>query len=92
MRKSLVTKNQQFQELIEQAEKNQVDFVHILADTWFGSKTNMQCIQEMKIFFVFGLKSNRTVALSEADKKKGRFVQLKTLDLLEGQSKKIWIK
>ncbi len=40
-RKSSVTKNQLFQNLIAQSITNKVMFDYVLADSWFGSKANM---------------------------------------------------
>ena len=34
---------------------------------------------------IIGIKSNRTVALSEEDKKKGKFTKVSKLDLKDGQ-------
>ena len=39
-----------------------------------------------------GIKSNRTVALSEKEKLKGNFRKVSKLDLEDGQSIKIWVK
>jgi hypothetical protein len=41
-RKSSVTKNQLFQNLIDQAITNKVMFDYVLADNWFGSKANIR--------------------------------------------------
>ena len=41
---------------------------------------------------IIGIKSNRTVALSEEDKKKGEFTKVSKLDLKDGQSIHVWMK
>ena len=42
--------------------------------------------------FIIGIKSNRTVALSEKEKLKGDFTKVSKLDLEDGQSIKVWVK
>ena len=68
-------------------------FDWILADNWFGAKENLEYINNViKKKFIIGIKSNRTVALSENEKLKGDFTKVSKLDLEDGQSIKIWIK
>ncbi len=62
-------------------------------DSWFGSKENMNFIhKDLGKHFVTALKSNRTIALSEEDKKQGRFTSVKSLDWSEQTPKTAWIK
>ena len=42
--------------------------------------------------FIIGIKSNRTIALSSKDKKLGKFQQISSLDMQDGESKKVWLK
>ena len=92
-RKSSVTKNEHFRELINQCIKNQVLFEHILADNWFGSAENMNYIHDdLKSLFIIGVKSNRTVALSKEDRVLGKFQQVSSLDIEDGESKQVWLK
>jgi len=92
-RKAAVNKNQHFRQLIQQACNNHVLFEWVLADNWFGSKANMEFIHdELQKSFIFGIKSNRTLALSENDAKNGRHQQVRTLELEEGVVYKAWLK
>ena len=91
-RKSSISKNQYFRNLIQKATENQVLFDHILADNWFGSKENMEFIESLGKKFIIGIKSNRTVALSGKDKKLGKFQPVSSLDMQDGESKKVWLK
>jgi hypothetical protein len=92
-RKAAVNKNQHFRQLIQQACNNHVLFEWVLADNWFGSKANMAFIHdELQKSFIFGIKSNRTLALSENDAKNGRHQQVRTLELEEGVVYKAWLK
>ena len=92
-RKSNVTKNQLFRKLIKQACDNQVLFLHILADNWFGSKENMEYIHnDLKKLFIFGIKSNRKLALSKEDAIQGKFQPAKSLEIKEDVAQKAWLK
>lgn len=92
-RKSTITKNELLRELVSQAVSNDVLFAYVLADTWFGAKDNMEFVHDtLGKYFIFGVKSNRTVALSEADKQNGQFQQVQSLSLEDGQSLTVWLK
>lgn len=92
-RKSSTTKNELFRSLIDQAVKNNVLFDYILADNWYGSKANMAHIHnDLHKSFIIGIKSNRTLALSENDANNGRYQQVRTLELEEDVAYTIWLK
>ncbi|MFV9507408.1 MAG: transposase [Oscillochloridaceae bacterium umkhey_bin13] len=81
-RRSPIEKNVYFREMVQQAVRNSIAFMYVLCDVWFASAENMRFIKiTMEKDFVMPLKSNRKIALSEADKKQGRYVQLGNLDL-----------
>ena len=88
-----MNKNQHFRQLIQQACTNHVLFEWVLADNWFGSKDNMEFIHDdLQKSFIFGIKSNRTLVLSENDAKNGRYQQVRTLELEECVVYKAWLK
>ena len=92
-RRSSVTKNELFREMLTQATKNQLKFDHVLADNWFGAKKNMEFIHlDLKKNFIFGIKANRLVALSESARKKGQYQTLNSLDLKDKEIKTVWLK
>jgi hypothetical protein len=92
-RQSSISKNQMFRSMIAQAISNKVKFEYVLADTWFGAKKNMEFVHyEMKKKFIFGVKANRLIALSEEDKKKGQYQNLNTLPLKDGEKRIVWLK
>ncbi len=93
VRKASVTKNEHFRNLVQQACNNQVKFEYVLADNWFGSKDNMEYIHyELGKKYIFGLKANRLVALSEEARKKGQYQNLNTLEVKDGEARKLWLK
>jgi len=93
VRRASITKNEYFRQLTRQAQRNEVKFDYILADNWFGAKENMEFIHyELTKMFIFGLKANRLVALSEEERKKGQYHSLSTLQLKDGEVRKAWLK
>lgn len=91
-RKSSISKNEHFRNIIGQSITNKVLFEYVLADNWFGSKENMQFINAFNKKFIIGIKSNRTVALSAKDRKLGEFQQVSSLNMQDGESKQVWLK
>jgi hypothetical protein len=92
-RKASISKNELFQGLVSQAVKNKVSFDYVLADNWFGSKANMELIHYgLKKTFIFGIKSNRTAALSEQAKIRGQFQKVSSIALEDEQATKVWLK
>lgn len=74
-RKSAVSKQEHHRNLIRAAVTNDINFKYVLNDTWFSSTENMNFVKiEMKKDFVMPIKSNRKVALSDADKASGYYV------------------
>ena len=92
-RQSYITKNQMFRSIIQQAIENQVKFDYVLADNWFGAKDNMEFIHyEKQKKFIFGIKSNRLIALSNEERKKGQYHNLKSLGLNDREKRIVWLK
>src|SRR5512138_596650 len=81
-RRSPVSKNTVGQELIKQAVRNRLPFRFVLFDVWFASAETMVFIKHQQHRdFICPLKTNRKVALSQADKQQGRYVRVDTLEL-----------
>lgn len=91
-RASLVTKNEQMREMIATCMANQLKFRYVLMDSWYAAQENFEFIVKKNRHFIAALKDNRLVALSEADKKKGRFVRIDTLQLSDKQAVRGWLK
>lgn len=91
-RSSEVTKNEQMREMIGTCIDRQLKFRYVLMDSWFAAKENFEYIVKKKKHFIAALKDNRLVALSEEDKKEGRFVRVDTLQLKDKQSVRGWLK
>ena len=86
------TKNEMTREMVASVKSKQVPFRYVLADIWFSSADNMVFIkQSAKKDFILPLKNNRKVALSEADKKCGRWVKLASLNLEPGTSRTVYL-
>lgn len=81
-RRSPTTKNERMRRMLRACTKNQIRFKYVLADVWYASAENMRvCRLDLEKHFVFPLKKNRNVALSEADKQVGRFTAVSELEL-----------
>ena len=92
-RRSSVSKNVLFRNQIKQAIKNNIAFDYVLADSWFGSKENLKTIHfEFKKMFIIGIKKNRLISLSNEERKKGQYQNLKTLNLKNSEKIKVWLK
>lgn len=92
-RKSEVTKNEQLRNMVDTCVRNQLKFTWVLADIWFASTENMIHITHTRHKdFIMAMKSNRLVALSEADHKKTRYTRLDQLDWPEAGVVTGWLK
>lgn len=92
-RKSEVTKNELMRNMLKVCIHNKLLFKYVLTDSWFSSKENMNFIKlDLKKEFIMALKSNRTVALTEADRQKGHFVRVDSIELEPNTIKKVYIR
>ena len=93
-RRSPITKNEMVrQRLHVLTNKNKVKYRYIVWDTWFSSKENLDFVHyDLKKVFVAALKSNRKVALSEQDKKQGKYQKAEQLDFQSNCPKLVWLK
>ena len=92
-RKSDRTKNEMMRDMLSVCQQNQLTFCYALFDIWFSSAENMKFIvNKMGKDFISAVKGNRLVALSEADKKAGRFIHMSDLDYPEQKPLKVWVK
>jgi len=92
IRRSTKTKNEQLRSIVQQAVTNQIKFDYILADNWFGAKKNMDFIHfNLKKKFIFGIKSNRLVKISNIEKK-GQFQKLNSIKLRDGETIQVYLK
>lgn len=90
-RVSPVTKNEHFRQLLRFCVKN-VPFRYVFSDVWYASAENMKYIRrDLKRHFLMPLKSNRNVALSTYDKRRGNYVTVETLPLKEGATITVYL-
>lgn len=92
-RRATITKNELTRKQLKICQGNNLKYKYVLADSWFSSKENMSFItQALDKHFIMALKSNRTLALSEEDKRQGRFIRIDSLNWSEQISVKGWLK
>jgi hypothetical protein len=81
-RRSPVTKNESYRDLLRQSKQNQIPFRYVLNDVGFASADNMMFVKhELDRDFVMPIKTNRKDALSLEDKKQGRYERVDALDI-----------
>lgn len=90
-RVSTLTKHDLFQQLITQAISNKLTFKYILADSWFCSVTNINFVATKNLSFIFPIKSNRKVYLSESDKALGLHQSTESLAWEEDKCLLVWL-
>ena len=90
-RKSATTKNEMMREMIKVCLGNGLKFRHVLMDSWFAATENFDYITSKGKHFIAALKDNRLVALSEEDRKQGRFTAISSLELPEQQAVRCWL-
>lgn len=90
-RVSSKTKNELFREMIVRCDGN-FRFDYVVADSWYSSAANMELIkQQLHSNFIIALKSNRLVALSQADKESNNYINIDSLQP-EQQAVEVWFK
>jgi len=93
-RRSEVTKNELVRNrLFVLCKHNRIKFRYVLWDSWFSSKENFDFVHfTLKKYFIGALKSNRLVAVSEADKKQGKYIKVTELDFQSNPQQVVWLK
>lgn len=81
-RRSPVSKNEYYRDLLTHAKRNQIPFKYVLSDVWYSAAENMMFIKhDLDKDFIMPLKSNRKVALSLPAKRNGQWVRIDSLTL-----------
>lgn len=86
------TKNELMRSMVATCVANAIKFRYVLTDSWFAAKENFEFILKKGKHFISALKDNRLVALTEADKKEGRYVRISQLELADQQAVRGWMK
>lgn len=90
-RTSLVTKQELFRQMVSQAVVNKLVFSYLLGDIWFCCKENINHVAGLKLDFIFPIRDNRRVYLSEADKALGLHQPISALGWEQNQSLVVWL-
>lgn len=81
-RRSPVTKNEVYRQLLQEVVRNQIPFRYVVNDVWFASAENMNfVVHDLKRHFVMPLKSNRKLALSLHDKQNRSYLSVDELSI-----------
>lgn len=91
-RRSPISKNQYYRELLMTAKGNQILFKYVLSDVWYSAAENMMFIKhDLGKDFIMPLKANRKVALSEQAKRGGQWMRLDQLTLEANTAVEIYL-
>lgn len=91
-RKSLKTKNELYRGMLSACQSNQLKFRYVLSDVWYSASENMDYIKrKLEKEFIMPLKSNRKVALSSADKRRGLYERVALLELEPNTTREVYL-
>ena len=91
-RRSPISKNQMYRDLLIAAQRNQIPFGYVLSDVWYSAADNMMFIKhDLDKDFIMPLKANRKVALSEQAKRDGQWIRLDQLTLEANTAVEIYL-
>lgn len=88
---SRVSKHQHLRKMVRQCLDNKLSFKYILADIWYACAETFNDLAGLGQHFIMPLKSNRKVALSEADHQQRRYQSIESLALEESQLLTVWL-
>lgn len=63
--KDKMTKNDYFQEMLNEVITWEIKPSHITVDSWYSSKENLKHIKKAELGFMFAVKANRTVSIKQ---------------------------
>jgi hypothetical protein len=91
-RKSPTSKNEHYRRMLSACVKNRIGFFrYVLNDIWYASSENMRHVkEELKKEFVMPIKTNRKVALSPVDNKRGAYEQVGSLELEPNTTRRVF--
>ena len=92
--RSPISKNEMVRErLLILHRYNKVKFKYVLWDSWFSSAQNFNFVHyDLKKQFIAALKANRLVALSEEDRRQGKFQRVDELNIQAFEVIPVWLK
>jgi hypothetical protein len=91
-RKSPTSKNELYRRMLSACVKNRIGFRYVLNDVWYASSENMRHVkEELKKEFIMPIKTNRKVALSLEDKKRGAYEQVGSLELEPNTTRRVYL-
>ncbi len=91
-RKSPRTKNEHYRLMLWACQGNRIGFRYVLSDVWYSSSENMGYIKEdLDKEFIMPLKSNRKVALSAEDKRRGVYERVAGLQLEPNTTREVYL-
>jgi hypothetical protein len=91
-RRSPISKNEYYRELLRAVKGNQIPFKYVLSDVWYSAADNRMFIKhDLKKDCLMPLKANRKVALSEQAKRDGQWARIDSLTLEPNTTQEIYL-
>src|SRR5215210_5660819 len=91
-RKSPLTKNEHYRQMLRACAKNRIGFRYVLNDVWYASSENMIHVkQDLEKEFIMPIKTNRKVALSLERKKRGEYERVASVELEPGTVVEVYV-
>ncbi len=91
-RKSPLTKNEHYRQMLKACTKNRIGFRYVLNDVWYASSENMIYVKEyLEKEFIMPIKTNRKVALTLEHKKRGEYEQVGSLELEPDTVREVYV-
>ena len=91
-KKSPVTRNERYRELLRICKHNDILFKYVLNDSWYSSADNMMFIKHnLKKDYIMPIKTNRKIALCHKDKLNGSYVKVDSLAIEPGCTMTIYL-
>ena len=91
-RRSPISKNTYYRELLTAAKRNHIPFQYVLSDVWYSAADNMRFIkQDLGKDFIMPLKANRKVTLSQHAKRNGQWVRIDQVTLEANTATEIYL-
>ncbi len=92
-RRSDRTKNEMVRDMLKVSQQQQIKYKYVLFDIWFSASETLNFIvEDVKKHFISAVKSNRQIALSQADKQQGNFIAMSDIDYSSQKPVQVWMK
>jgi hypothetical protein len=90
--RAMVSKNELFRQMLQQAYQNAIPFGYVLGDSWYTNADNINAVLALGKHYLGAVKSNLEVALSTSERAEGKFIKISELKLQPGTVQKVYLR